>query len=51
MTKHFLMLTTVTFALVYGGIPAKAQEDSDDTAMMRHWQEVQQNQDDEKTAA
>ena len=31
MAKHILMLTTVTFALVYGGIPARAQEDSDDT--------------------
>ena len=44
MTKHILMLTTVTFALVCGGISARAQEDSDDPAMM---QEVQQNQGDE----
>ena len=48
MTKHILMLTTVTFALFCGGIPAKAQEDSDDSIMTRHWQEVQQNQDDEE---
>ena len=48
MTKHILMLTTVTFALVCGGIPARAQEDSDDPAMMRHWEEVQQNQGDEE---
>jgi hypothetical protein len=49
MTKHILMLTTVTFALVYGGIPAKAQEDSDDhPAITRHWEEAQQNQGDEE---
>jgi hypothetical protein len=30
MAKHILMLTTVAFALVRGGIPARAQEDSDD---------------------
>jgi hypothetical protein len=48
MTKHILMLTTVTFALVCGGIPARAQEDSDDPAMMRHWEEAQQNQGDEE---
>jgi hypothetical protein len=48
MTKHVLMLMTVTFALVCGGIPAGAQEDSDDPAMMRHWDEVQQNQGDEE---
>jgi hypothetical protein len=47
MTKHILMLA-VTLALVCGGIPAKAQEDSDDRAMVRHWQDVQQNQDDEE---
>src|SRR5262249_7689887 len=39
MTKRFLMLATVTFALVCGGMPARAQEDTDDPAMMRHWQE------------
>jgi Ca2+-binding EF-hand superfamily protein len=49
MTKYILMLTTITFALVCGGIPARAQEDSDDPAMMRHWEEVQQNQGDEET--
>ena len=27
MAKHILMLTTVAFALVCGGIPARAQED------------------------
>ena len=48
MTKHILMLTTVTFALVCGGIPARAQEDSDDPAMMQHSEEVQQNQGDEE---
>jgi EF hand len=48
MTKHLLMLTTLTFALVCGGIPARAQEDSDDPGMMRHWEEVQQNQDNEE---
>jgi hypothetical protein len=48
MAKHILMLTTVTFALVYGGIPARAQEDSDDPAITRHWEEVQRNQGDEE---
>jgi hypothetical protein len=49
MAKHILMLTTVTFALVYGGIPARAQEDSDDhPAITRHWEEAQQNQGDEE---
>ena len=49
MTKHIFMLTTVTFALVYGGIPARAQEDSDDhPAITRHWEEAQQNQGDEE---
>jgi len=48
MTKHILMLTTVTFALVCGGISARAQEDSDDPAMMQHSEEVQQNQGDEE---
>ena len=49
MTKHILMLTTVTFALVCGGIPARAQEDSDDhPAITRHWEEAQQNQGDEE---
>ncbi len=48
MTKHILMLTIVTFALVCGGISARAQEDSDDPAMMRHWEQVQQNQGDEE---
>jgi hypothetical protein len=33
MTKDILILTTVTFALVCGGVPARAQEDSDDPAM------------------
>jgi hypothetical protein len=46
--KHILMLTAVTFALVCGGIPATAQEDSDDPAMMRHWDEAQQNEGDEE---
>jgi hypothetical protein len=35
MTKHILMLTTVTFALISGAIAARAQEDSDDAAMKR----------------
>ena len=48
MTKHILMLTTVTFALVCGGVAARAQEDSDDPAMMRNWEETQQNQGDEE---
>ena len=48
MAKHVLILTTVTFALVCGGIPARAQEDSDDPAITRHWEEVQQNQGDEE---
>ena len=51
MTKRILMLTTVTFALVCGGIPARAQEDSDDPAMMRHWDEAQQNRATKKTPA
>ena len=42
------MLTAVTFAMVCGGIPARAQEDSDDPAMMQHSEEVQQNQGDEE---
>jgi hypothetical protein len=42
------MLTTVTLALVCGGIPARAQEDSDDPAMMQHSEEAQQNQGDEE---
>jgi hypothetical protein len=48
MTKHIFMLTTVTLALVCGGIPARAQEDSDDPAMMQHLEEAQQNQGDEE---
>jgi hypothetical protein len=48
MAKHIFMLATVTLALVCGGIPERAQEDTDDSAMMRHWQDVQQNQDDEE---
>ena len=49
MTKHIFMLTTVTFALVCGGIPARAQEESDDhPAITRHWEEAQQNQGDEE---
>jgi hypothetical protein len=48
MTKRILMLTTVTFALVYGGISPRAQEDSDDPAMMQRSEEVQQNQGDEE---
>ena len=48
MAKHILMLTTVAFALACGGIPARAQEDSDDPAMMRHWDEAQQNEGDEE---
>jgi Ca2+-binding EF-hand superfamily protein len=42
MTKHILVLTTVTFALIFGAIGAKAQEDSDDSAMT-----MQQNSGDE----
>ena len=42
------MLTTVTLALLCGGVTARAQEDSDDPAMMRHWEQVQQNQSDEE---
>ena len=48
MAKHILMLTTVTFALLCGGIPARAQGDTDDPAITRHWEEVQQNQGDEE---
>src|SRR4029077_15492413 len=48
MTKHILLLTTVAFVLVCGGIPARAQEDTDDPAITRHWEEVQQNQGDEE---
>jgi hypothetical protein len=47
MTKHILVLTTVTFALVSGAVAARAQEDSDDAAMMRQWEQVQQNPGDE----
>ena len=46
MTKHILMLTTVTFALVGGAVAARAQQDTDDAAM-RQWEEVQQNPGDE----
>jgi hypothetical protein len=42
VTKHILVLTTVTFALIFGAIGAKAQEDSDDSAMT-----MQQNSGDE----
>ena len=50
MTKRILMLTTVTLALVCGGIPARAQEDFffDHPAMMQHSEEAQQNQGDEE---
>ena len=48
MTKHILMLTTVTFALISGAIAASAQEDSDDAAMKRQWEQVQQNPGDEE---
>jgi hypothetical protein len=34
MTKHILMLTTVTFSLVGGAIAARGQQDSDDAAMV-----------------
>jgi EF hand len=47
MTKHILVLTTVTFALISGAVAARAQEDSDDAAMMRQWELVQQNPGDE----
>jgi hypothetical protein len=47
MTKHILVLTTVTFALIFGAIGARAQEDSDDSAMMKQWKQVQQNPGDE----
>jgi hypothetical protein len=47
MTKRILMLTTVTFALVCGAVAARAQQDTDDAAMMRKWEEVQQNPGDE----
>jgi hypothetical protein len=42
------MLTAVTFALVCGVIPATAQDDSDDPAMMGHWDEAQQTEGDEE---
>src|SRR4029077_4782710 len=48
MAKHLLMLTSVTFVLLYGGVPARAQEDSDDPAVMQHSEEAQQNQGDEE---
>jgi EF hand len=47
MTKHILMLTTVTFSLVGGAIAAKGQQDSDDGAMMPRWEHVQQDPSDE----
>jgi hypothetical protein len=50
MTKHILVLTTVTFALISGAVAARAQEDSDDAAMMRQWEQVQQNPGDEDDA-
>jgi hypothetical protein len=48
MTKHFLMLTTVTFTLVCGAIAARAQQDSDDAPMIRQWEQVQQDPGDER---
>ena len=47
MTKHILVLTTVTFALISGAVAARAQEDSDDAAMMGQGEQVQQNPGDE----
>jgi Ca2+-binding EF-hand superfamily protein len=47
MTKHVLMLTAVTFALVFGAIGVRAEGDSDDSAMMRQGQQVQQTPGDE----
>jgi EF hand len=47
MTKHILVLTAVTFALVSGATGARAEEDSDDAAMIRQWEQVQQNPGDE----
>jgi EF-hand domain pair len=47
MTKRILMLTTVTFALVCGAVAARAQQDTDDAAMMRKWEKVQQSPGDE----
>jgi len=47
MTKHILMLTTVTFALVCGAVAARAQQDTDDATMRRQWEQVQQNPGDE----
>ena len=47
MTRRILMLTTVTFALVCGAFSARAQQDTDDAAMMRQREEVQQNPGDE----
>jgi hypothetical protein len=47
MTRHILVLTAVTFALVFGATGARAEEDSDDAAMIRQWEQVQQNRGDE----
>jgi len=47
MRKQILVLSAVTFALVYGAIGARAEEDSDDAAKMRQWEQVQQNAGDE----
>jgi EF hand/EF-hand domain pair len=38
------------FALISGAVAARAQEDSDDAAMMRQWEQVQQNPGDEDDA-
>jgi hypothetical protein len=47
MTKHILVLTAVTFALAFSATGARAEEDSDDSAMIRQWEQVQQNPGDE----
>ena len=43
MTRRILVLTAVTFALVFGAIAARARENTDDAAMIRQWEQVQQN--------
>ena len=48
MTKRILMLTTVTLALVCGGVPARARKIPMTPAMMQHSEEAQQNQGDEE---
>jgi EF hand len=47
MTRHILVLAAVTFALASSATAARAEDDSDDSAMIRQWEQAQQNPGDE----